>query len=147
MIDDSTSIAQTEQYFRIMKFFFLTASIIGAEAFAPAANQVRLSSTSLNNYGRSKWSPGSAAPAPTGFSSFSPFASAGGATASVASPSSYARSKWSPNSAAPSTSNPFSSFPASAGASTASVASSSVPYDAIRAELKSMMDVSGFCTV
>jgi hypothetical protein len=131
----------------IMNFFFITASIIGAEAFAPATNQARLSSTSLNNYGRSKWSPGSAAPASTGFSPFSLVASAGGATASVASPSNYARSKWSPNSTAPSTSNPFSSFPSSAGASKASAASSSVPYDDIRAELKSMMDVSAFCTL
>ena len=87
-----------------MNFLFLSASFIGAEAFTPSTNPVRLSSTALNNYARTKWNPSSAASSST--SNFSP----------------------------------FSSFPASSGAATAT--SSSVPYDEIRAELKSMMDVS-----
>lgn len=119
-----------------MNLFFLLASLLGAEAFVPAS-KVGLSSTALNNYARSKWSPGSVAPSvTTGFSPFSPVSSAATASASSSPVTSYARSKWSPGSAAPSTGfSPFSS--ASGGGST-----SSVPYDDIRAMLKSMMDVS-----
>eukprot|EP00956_Cyclotella_meneghiniana_P021919 scaffold40636_cov64-Cyclotella_meneghiniana.AAC.4 len=83
-----------------MNLLIVSSAFITAEAFAPSTNEGRLSLTALNNYARTKWSPGTAAHSTSNFS-------------------------------------PFSSFPA--GAAT-SVSSSSVPYDDIRAELKSMMD-------
>ena len=122
-----------------MNLFLLSASVLGAEAFAPATNPGRLPSA-LHNYARSKWSPGSPVPS-TGLSHFSPAASAGASTANTSAPRSYARTKWSPNSPAP-TSNGFSSYSPAAGGASTSMTSSSVPYDAIRAELKSMMGAS-----
>ena len=127
-----------------MNLLIVSSAFITAEAFAPSTNEGRLSLTALNNYARTKWSPGAAAPSTSNFSPFSSFPAGSATTSGVSSSSAlnnYARTKWSPGTAAtaPSTSNfsPFSSFPA--GAAT-SVSSSSVPYDDIRAELKSMMD-------
>ena len=96
----STRNPQTSITKSTMNLLIVSSAFITAEAFAPSTNEGRLSLTALNNYARTKWSPGAAAPSTSNFS-------------------------------------PFSSFPA--GAAT-SVSSSSVPYDDIRAELKSMMD-------